>query len=249
MVAFQQGENGRAAALHEEALALRRTLGDRRGIATSLNNLAVVAQTVGEYGRATTLFEESLGLYRVMGELRGIAITLSNLGYAAWHQGVYAQAMALTEESLALRRELGDREGIAIALTNLGEIVCLQGDLARAAQLQAESLTLFQEIGTTWGILYCLQRLVLVGQTPASRYHAVRLASALVSLRVRLGIPLPQDEHAHVDAALVALRMALSDEVFDVAWSEGQGMSLEQGISNGLEIRTLVGSEEQPGSC
>jgi len=248
-VAFQQGQTARSVALHEEALALRRALGDRRGIAISLNNLGVMAQTVGAYASAASYFAQSLDLYRALGAARGVAIALSNLGYAAWHQGAHAQATALTRESLALRRELGDREGMAIALTNLGEIACLQSEPARAAALQIESLALFRELGAVWGVLYCLQRLVRVAQTPGSRYPAVRLSGALASLRACLGMPLPQDEQVPVDAAQGALRMALGDEVFDAAWSEGQCSSLEQAIAYGLELRMLVGIEGEPGSC
>jgi predicted ATPase/DNA-binding XRE family transcriptional regulator len=247
-VAFQQGEHGRSAALHDEALALRRACGDRRGIASSLNNLGVVAQTASDYGRAARCFEESLHLYRELDAPRGIAIALSNLGYAAWHQGAYARAAALTEESLTLRRALGDREGIAISLSNLGEIACLQGEPARAAALQAESLALFQELSATWGILYSLQRLALAGQTPRCEYHAARLSGALVALRETLGLPMPQDEHARVDSALAALRVALGGDAFEAAWSEGRAMSLDQAIADAREIRGRLSTEGLPES-
>lgn len=239
-ISFQQGEIGWAVARHEEALALRRALGDTRGIASSLNNLGVMAQTEGEYGRAATFFAESLSLYRQMRAQRGISIALNNLGYAAWHQGEYEQAATFTEESLALRRELGDREGIASSLTNLGEIACLRGDLERAAALHSESLTLFRELGAPWGILYCLQRLALVGQTPSSQRHAARLSGALATLRVTLGMPVPHDEHARVEAALAALHAALGADAFDATWSEGQAMTLDQAIAEALEIHRLV---------
>ena len=41
LVAYYQGDFSRAVALHEEALELRRALGDRNGIAISLGSLGL----------------------------------------------------------------------------------------------------------------------------------------------------------------------------------------------------------------
>jgi hypothetical protein len=94
-VAFQQGEDGRAAALLEEALAVQRTLGGKRDIAISLGNLGSVAFQQGEYTRAAALLEESLALQRTLGDRHGIAEALGNLGSAAFPQGEYTRAAAL----------------------------------------------------------------------------------------------------------------------------------------------------------
>ena len=60
LVARSQGDYARARALLEECLALRRGLGDTRGIASSLTNLGLVAQNQGDLPRAAALLDESL---------------------------------------------------------------------------------------------------------------------------------------------------------------------------------------------
>jgi non-specific serine/threonine protein kinase len=158
-LARDQGDYDRAAALHEEGLALRRALGDKLGIAASLNNLGGVAYYQGDYGRAAALMEESLALKRELGDTWGIANSLGNLGVVAYYQGDYGRAATLYEEALALQREVGDTWGIANSLGNLGDVAARQGDHGRAATLYEEALALGRELGVTRGsasLLYYL---------------------------------------------------------------------------------------------
>jgi predicted ATPase/transcriptional regulator with XRE-family HTH domain/Tfp pilus assembly protein PilF len=161
-LATSQGAYARAAALHAEALALRRDLGDQQDIAGSLNNLGNVAYQQGDYAQAATLFAESLALRRELGDRQGIARLLNNLGGVAYKQGNFAQAIALQEDALALERALGDTYSVAALLNNLGEVVCLQGDYARAATLFAESLALKRELDDREGVVYSLHSLATV---------------------------------------------------------------------------------------
>jgi predicted ATPase/Tfp pilus assembly protein PilF len=152
VLAFRQGEYGQAAALHEEALALRRALGETSGIVASLSNLGLVAYQRGEYGRAAALLEESLALERTLGNTRGIARSLSNLGLVAYQQGDHERASALHEESLALEHTLGNTLGIAYSLSNLGRVAYQRGEYERAAALHEEALVRNRELGDKNGI-------------------------------------------------------------------------------------------------
>jgi hypothetical protein len=77
IVAGRRGDPLAARSL-QEALAIRRELGDRWGIAASLNNLADVAHDQRDYSAARALSEESLQIYRQVGERRGNADVLSH---------------------------------------------------------------------------------------------------------------------------------------------------------------------------
>jgi non-specific serine/threonine protein kinase len=161
-LAWAQGEYGRAAVLHEEALALRRALGDTWGIANSLGNLASELAYQGEYARAAVLLEESLALFRALRDRQGVAHQLANLGGVAYIQGEYARAVALHEEALALRRALGDTGGTAASLNYLGNVAHMQGEYGRAAALHEEALALHRELGSKRGIAGSLISLGLV---------------------------------------------------------------------------------------
>jgi hypothetical protein len=60
MLAFDSGDYDRARSLYEEALAIMRQLGDRRGISAQLNLLAIVATESGDVAAAGVLLEQSL---------------------------------------------------------------------------------------------------------------------------------------------------------------------------------------------
>jgi predicted ATPase/Tfp pilus assembly protein PilF/transcriptional regulator with XRE-family HTH domain len=186
-LAFAQGEYGRAVALHEEALAIRRTLGDTHGIAASLNNLGNVAHVQGEYGRAAALHEESLALKRELGDTRGISASLNNLGNVAHQQGDYGRAAALYEESLALDRSLGDQRGIADSLNNLGGVAYAQGEHGRAVALYEESLALDRELGDQQGIANSLHTLGDVAHQQGDYGRAAALYEESLALFRELG--------------------------------------------------------------
>jgi tetratricopeptide (TPR) repeat protein len=155
-LAYMEGDYAAARALHEESLAIKRDLGDKRGIAISLNNLGSVTHTQGDYAAARSLYEESLALARELGDKRGIAGSLNNLGGYGVMEGEYAAARSLYEESLSISRELGDKWGIAGSLNLLGNVASMEGDYAAARSLHEESLAMMRELGDKWDIAISL---------------------------------------------------------------------------------------------
>ena len=147
VLAFQQGEYAASRALHGEDLALRRALGDDRGVAQALNNLGVVARTDGDTVAAQALHEESLALRRALGDQWGVAQALNNLGVVARMRGDFAQAQTLHTESLAIRRKLADERGIVVALIYLGLVARARCDHAAARARYAEALLVARALG------------------------------------------------------------------------------------------------------
>src|SRR5262249_23003272 len=85
-LAYRQADRTTAGSLHEESLAIRRHLGDRRGIAESLLNLGLVAHQQGDHAAARSLYGESLAIGRELGNRWGVAASLSCLGRLADQQ-------------------------------------------------------------------------------------------------------------------------------------------------------------------
>jgi tetratricopeptide (TPR) repeat protein len=204
-MAYHQSEYSRAAALHEEALALRRALGDRLGIADSLNNLGRAAYSQGEYGRAVALYEEALALRRELDDRLGIAGSLSNLGYLVGKQGEYARSAALLEEALALYRELGDQRAVARSLQYLGRAAYRLGEYGRAEALYEQSLALRRDLGDRVGIAYSLHNLGLVAYQQSEYERAAALLTEALALDRELGVKRGIAE-AHHDLGLVMQR-------------------------------------------
>jgi non-specific serine/threonine protein kinase len=158
-LAHRQGDFAEARSRHEEALSIRRALGDRAGVARSLNSLGALAHDQSDHRQSRSFLEESLAIRRELGGQNAIAVSLNNLGVASENEGDYASACALHEESLAIRRGLKDTWGIAGSLSNLGCALHQLGEYATARSHHEESLAIRRELGDRWGIALSLKNL------------------------------------------------------------------------------------------
>jgi tetratricopeptide (TPR) repeat protein len=146
-LAQDNGDVARAVDLLQEALALRRRIGDKRGVAATSGNLSNAVRLLGDLDRARALHEECLALYQELGDPRGVSVALTALGALARDQGDFAQALTYYEEGLAFSRQAGDPGGTIVALVNVGRTAHLLGDVARAVELVTESLDLARRLG------------------------------------------------------------------------------------------------------
>ncbi len=97
-LAFNQSNYDQGEILAQESLALFRELGDRRGIALSINRLGVAAWRRGDFRSARVLLEEDLALFREMGDRDRVAWSLFMHGLLDNKQGEYAGASSRFEQ-------------------------------------------------------------------------------------------------------------------------------------------------------
>jgi predicted ATPase/DNA-binding CsgD family transcriptional regulator len=155
--AFAQSDYDRAEALCQESLVLYRELGDTRGIAFSLQGLALIAPKKGAHIETTcSLLEESLALYRKLDDKRAIAWSLVSLADFTSFRGEYNRGHALYEESLSIHRELGNKRGVAVCLKQSALLLFgVRGDQSIIRTRLEESLTIFRELGDKDGMAFC----------------------------------------------------------------------------------------------
>src|SRR5579872_3716207 len=158
-LAYYQSDLGRAMTFYEQALAIRRELGDIRGSAALLGNMGLVVKDLGDSDRAIALYEEELALERKLADPRGMSHALNNLGVAALDKGDYQRALELLEESLAIKRMQTDKAGVVSSLNNLGAVALEQRNYAQAEALFNESIALARELGLKRSIATALQNL------------------------------------------------------------------------------------------
>jgi hypothetical protein len=125
--------------LHETSLALRREIGDTRGVALALNHLGIIARYRGDYVTATQRAEESLRLRRSVGAQLSVTFSLSALAEVARLQGNLGRAEALYRETIAARRRLDVKEGLPENVLGLAAVACAAGEFAHAARLLGAS--------------------------------------------------------------------------------------------------------------
>jgi len=152
VLAGEQGDYASAEALIKESQNIAHELGDKTGIAVSLNALAVFARDRGDVATAQMLFEASLGLWRELGDQKAVARALSNLANVLKLHGDYERSRSLYAECLAIFQRLGDRTGVAWSLNYQGDVARDQGDSAAAQALYEQGLVIFRELGDRWGI-------------------------------------------------------------------------------------------------
>jgi non-specific serine/threonine protein kinase len=125
----------RASALFEGALAVYRDLGDKRGLAWTLNNLGLIAYDQGEYERAVALHEESLAIHRALGAEDGAGISLYDLGNAVHAVGDTRRARTVYDEALSLLRDAGDKALMAFGIEGLARVALSEGQPERTVRL------------------------------------------------------------------------------------------------------------------
>ena len=152
VLAVGQGDYASGQTLLSESRDIARELGDKTGVAVSLNALAVIARDRGDVANAYTLFEESLFLWRELGDQKAVARSLSNLANVAKLQGAHNLSRALYGECISIFRGLGDRTGVAWSLNYQGDVARDQGESAAARTLYEQALAIFRELGDRWGI-------------------------------------------------------------------------------------------------
>ena len=228
ILARAQADCPAARKLLGEALAIFRTLGDRRGVGQTLNSLASTAIDEGDFPLAQLLLEESLAITRELGDQRWTGVVLANLGVVAMQVGEGSAARGLFEESLAIQRTVGDRGANAIATHNLGLLLREQGDYVRAEALLKESLFTWHARGNHAYIASSLEGLAALALVLGQPIRAARLWGRAARTRDETGAALPQWVRSRFNQDVAAARIAVGDDVaFDRAWAEGRDMTQE----------------------
>jgi predicted ATPase/transcriptional regulator with XRE-family HTH domain len=235
-LAFCQGDYDEATTQAQEGLRLYEGLGNKRGRAAALTTLGCVAMSQGAYKRAYPLVEESLALRREEGDRREMATSLNNLGNLALLEGDLARAQTLLEEYLSLSREMGDNYVTANALQTLGEVALAQHDVARARTVLTEALTLRRSLGWAYGVIEDVESMAEVTYAEGMPRQAALLLGAADALRDAIQAPLRPTERTAYERIVAATKRILSVEAFNLAWTEGATLSLDEAIAAALTL-------------
>ncbi len=227
-----QGHNDEAERLAQRSLALSQQIGDRRGMAQSLQILGILCYGAGNLERTEALHEESLALARELGDQRLIMSPLNALGDVACHRGDYVKAQQMFEECLALSRDLDDQFNVAIHLNNLGTIFHLLEQYTKAEAFYQESLDICRQIGDQNGQAIALSNLGEIAYTlgeyqKASQFyreglnigHAIQEPWTIMTCLNNLGEVACAQNHCHhaQDMLAEALHIAMETQMLTMA--------------------------------
>jgi DNA-binding SARP family transcriptional activator len=170
----------------QQALAIRRELGDLRGQAQATNNLAFSYQFLGLHERAVQPLREALELQRAIGHRYGEGVALCNLGEAYLELGRYAEAIASEQDALAIVEEIGLPRLRGYVLQHLGRARRDSGSVADGAVLLEQALASHRADGDKYGEAQDLQHLgeahAQAGRVADARGSLMRAAELFESL-------------------------------------------------------------------
>jgi predicted ATPase/class 3 adenylate cyclase len=233
--AYYRTDFEHAIALHGEALALYRELGDDSGVAFALMCLGAQYAEKGDHERAAPFFEEALALSRRIGDQRNIASTLHNLAEVERQRGNYERAKALGMESMALAREMEDKWELARIVGWLGLLTVFRFDEHDLAEgFLKESLTLNREIGSWEYFAYSLEGFAGLAGAKAQGGRAARLWGAAEALRKSIGAPLSSEGRLYFERSMVAARSQLGEAAWEAAFAQGMAMAPEEAAEYAL---------------
>ena len=138
------------------SLMLLKEVGDLRGQADTMVNLAHILRLQGKLKSAQFLYSKSLALFQAVGGRWNQATCLNGIGDILLLRGHYAEARARFEESLTLASKVGNQFERAAALTGLGQVAICLDDLQTASRYLRESLRLTREMQHTAGVAQLL---------------------------------------------------------------------------------------------
>jgi predicted ATPase len=231
-LAYLQCDYVATRALYEEALVIYEELGDQRGVAMSLIDLAEVATEVGDYATAPALFERAYAMTRTLGDPLASARALTQSGFGALRMGDLDRAHTWLAEGHAMYQSVEYGQGMALALSGLGEIAIRRGDLDLASRLLEESVALRSHLGHKWGTAASLGSLAWAEMLRGDRERAVRLLGESLALRLEIGDP-------------GGMAWCL-EKLAEMAWDSGDPARAARTLGAAQEMRARVSSVVDP---
>ena len=149
----------------QEALAIWRQIGQKRGLAFSLNEMARAQASLGKAKDAMSNFQEALEIRREIGDKIGLGDTLIDIGNLSDDRGDHDQALKMYKEALDIEREIGNESLQAACLNNIGSVYSEKNQFDDALTYYQQALQLREKSKVPKDIVEAVRNM---GQTLAN---------------------------------------------------------------------------------
>ncbi len=146
----------------EQALELKRSLGERQGVAEALRYLGQLAMERENFDEAQAKLQRSLDIHKALGTPFNIAAAHNAMGILHLLTGDYADAETHFDTSAELFDRVGDRIAKSHALLNTGIASINQQEFHRAQSKLREARRLKESLGTSWALFDLRNNLAIV---------------------------------------------------------------------------------------
>jgi adenylate cyclase len=159
-VAFNvKGNIPKALESYVQSLRIYEGLGDKKGIATALNNIGNIYWKKGDHAKALEFHTRSLRLKEQLDDQKGIALSLNNIGLIHNEQGDDQKALDHYARGLKIQERLGADKSLANTLNNIGNVYVHQGEHDRALDFYTRCQQICEQLGDRQGIANALENI------------------------------------------------------------------------------------------
>jgi tetratricopeptide (TPR) repeat protein len=144
---------------YQQSLEINRQLGQKRGVAANLNEIAQVQSTLGKLDAALASYKEALEIRRQIGAKKESGDILIDIGGVYESRGQYDSALDAYKQSLQIQREAGDETYQALCLNNIGNVYLNRGDNDNALTYLQQALQLREKLNVPGDIAETLHNL------------------------------------------------------------------------------------------
>lgn len=231
---FTRNRLDEARACAEEADRLCNQLGIRRPGERSFV-LAAIAWLEGDTIKARSIYMKMQERCNLLGEKHYRSISLSQLGLLAIEEGDLNQAQAYLEQGLLLSHEVGSQVYSAMRLLELSIIFHVKGNLEAFRQKAREALSLRNHFLEGHKVL--ILEIILGSLYVEKPESSVRILGAIDSSGTASDlVPAEPITRIFCARAEAHARDVLGESAFEALFTEGQKMSLDDGLDLALKI-------------
>jgi len=157
---WQMRDDEEAVNLWQHSLALLEQIGDIKGIAATLINIARVYEHAGLLKGAMDCWRGAVALYEQIDDNHGKASTLSDIAETVARKGDIKGTLDLWRQPPTLSEQIGEIQSKAVTLSHMAEVIAQQGDVEGAADLWQRLLEIKEHIADIHGKAATLHQIV-----------------------------------------------------------------------------------------
>ncbi len=186
-LAAASGWRKEALRYYQQALPIREEVGDRAGLATTLNNIGAVYDNLGQRQEALRYYQRALPIQEEVGNRAELARTLNNIGLVYDNLGQRQEALSYYQRALPIYEEVGNRAELAVTLNNIGLVYDHLGQRQEALRTYQQALPITEEVGDRAGLAVTLNNIGLVYDNLGQRQEALSYYQRALPIREEVG--------------------------------------------------------------
>ena len=144
---------------YEDSRAINQRLGQKRGVAASLEEIAEVQLSLGRSDEALESYNAALKIRQEIGAKKEAGDTLNDLGDLYLERGQSDKALQMFKESLQIQRDAGDQPNQALCLSNIGSAYLQKSEDEDALTYLQRALQIREQLNVPADIAQTLQNL------------------------------------------------------------------------------------------